>query len=103
MRLAGSRSSDKSHEKYGTLIPFSFEPCEMGVAYPKSDSHKHGPGKIIHRIAVTVVCLPDDSLNLHRKCSQRKIPATDTYTHIDGFAEYEHRVNRHLHRLSAIR
>ena len=75
----------------------------MGVAYTKSDGHKHGSGKIIHRIAVTVVCLPDDSLNLHRQRSQRKIPATDSYAHIDGFAEYEHGVNRHLHRLSATR
>lgn len=75
----------------------------MGVAYTKSDSHKHGSGKIIHRITVTVVSLSDDSLNLQRQRAQREIPAPDTYTHIDGFTEYEHGVNRHLHRLSAIR
>ena len=39
MRLTRSGSADKSHEQNRALVPFSFEPGEMGVADTEADSH----------------------------------------------------------------
>ncbi len=102
MRLTGTGSADKSHEKNRALIPFPFEPGEMGIAGTQPDSHKHSPCQIIHRVTVTLIRLPHDTLNLHRHGTQREIAAFNLHAHVNGLAEHEHRVDRLSHRLSSV-